>query len=41
METITEVVRAVFEENDEAKGEEDKQSDPEYAAQQSHGRKPN
>jgi hypothetical protein len=34
LEAISEVVRAVFKKDDEAKREEDKQSDPEYPAQQ-------
>jgi hypothetical protein len=34
LEPVSEVVRAVFEENDKAKSEEDKQSDPKYPTQQ-------
>jgi hypothetical protein len=34
LKPVAEVVRTVFEENDKAKSEEDKQSDPEYPAQQ-------
>jgi hypothetical protein len=41
LKTGGKIVRAVFEKNDEAKGEEYKQSDPKYSAQQSHGGNPN
>jgi hypothetical protein len=34
LKAISEVVCAVFKKDDEAKREEDKQSDPEYPAQQ-------
>ena len=36
-----ETARAVFEKNDETKGEENEKDDPKYPAEQSHGRKPN
>lgn len=36
-----ETTRAVFEKNDETKGEENEKDDPKYPAQKSHGRKPN
>jgi hypothetical protein len=41
LKPVGKIVRAVFEENDKAKGEENEQSDPKYSAQQSHGRNPN
>src|SRR5205807_3426479 len=41
LETVGEIVGAVFEKDHEAKREEYKKSDPKYSAQQSHGGKPN
>src|SRR5437016_11847486 len=41
LEPVGEIVRAVFEKNDKTEGEKNEESDPEYAAQQSHGRNPN
>jgi len=41
LKPVGEVVRAVLEKNDKAKGEENEESDPKYPAQQRHGCNPN